>query len=177
MPDKDGHPEACRSSRASTAYDEAVAKLARSKLRTTGPRRAILAVLSAEHGPFRAEEIHTRMGRDTCDLVTIYRSLAALEDARIVRRCDFGDGSLRYELAAGDHHHHIICRHCRSVRTLDHACVAGTLEEVARSAGYADVTHSLEIFGICPACRKKLDAAKGHRGHGPGQAVQRGAHC
>lgn len=136
------------------SYERAISLLDSSPLRNTAQRRSILAILAAEHGPFTAEEIHARMDQNSCDLVTVYRSLAALERAQIVRRCDFGDGALRHEIASTHHHHHIICRVCKSVRTLEHDCVAGVLEEVARKAGYSQVTHSLEIFGICPNCRK-----------------------
>lgn len=121
-------------------------------LRVTAPRLAMLAILTTEHGPFGAEELHRRMGRKGCDVVTVYRSLQAMEGIGLLRRCDFGDGTYRYEFNAGEHHHHhIICRVCRSVETLDF-CVADSLERLARSKGYRNVTHTLEIFGVCPRC-------------------------
>src|SRR5687768_10098470 len=64
--------------------------------RITGPRRALLAILIGEHGPFTAEELHQRMEKGLCDLVTVYRCLTAMEELNIVRRCDFGDGAYRY---------------------------------------------------------------------------------
>ena len=126
--------------------------------RVTGPRRAILTILTREHGPFTTEEIHQRMEKGVCDLVTVYRSIAAMEEIDLVRRCDFGDGSYRYEFNTGEHHHHhIICRACRSVKTLDF-CVADGLERMARQLGYGTVTHTLEIFGICSACQQQSAA-------------------
>ena len=126
--------------------------------RVTAPRRAILKVLTHEHGPFTVEEVHQRM-KGVSDVVTVYRSLAAMEEIRLVRRCDFGDGSYRYEFNTGEHHHHhIICRDCRSVKTLDF-CVADGLERMARQFGYANVSHALEIFGICEKCQRKAPAA------------------
>lgn len=121
--------------------------------RITEPRKAMLAVLTQEHGPFSAEELHKKIGAEGCDVVTVYRSLAAMEEIGIVRRCDFGDGTYRYEYNAGEHHHHhLICRVCRGVVTLDF-CVADSLERMARQMGYANVTHTLEVFGVCPACQ------------------------
>jgi Fur family ferric uptake transcriptional regulator len=121
--------------------------------RLTKPRRAILEVLTREHGPFTTEELHARLEGGLCDLVTVYRCLAALEEVGLARRCDFGDGSYRYEFDSGEHHHHhVICRHCRSVKTLD-LCVADSLERMVRQMGYADVNHTLEIFGVCPKCQ------------------------
>jgi len=122
--------------------------------RVTGPRKAVLGVLLAEHGPFTTEEIHARLPEGECDLVTVYRTVASLEEIDVVRRCDFGDGVYRYEFNhAEHHHHHIVCRQCRSVQVLD-GCVAETLERMARELGYAQVTHALEVFGICPACQR-----------------------
>jgi Fur family ferric uptake transcriptional regulator len=89
-----------------------------------------------------------------CDLVTVYRTLESMEALELVRRCDFGDGAYRYEFNHAEHHHHIICRSCRSVQVLER-CVAETLESVARQLGYAQVSHTLEVFGICPECQKQ----------------------
>jgi Fe2+ or Zn2+ uptake regulation protein len=126
--------------------------------RVTEPRKAILTVLTREHGPFTAEELHAKMANGMCDLVTVYRCLAAMEEINLVRRCDFGDGSYRYEFNTGEHHHHhIVCRSCHKVETLE-LCVADGLERMARQMGYSNVTHILEIFGICPACQRERAA-------------------
>lgn len=138
---------------AEAQFDAALQTLRDNHHRVTEPRKAILSILTKEHGPFTAEEVHRRMDKGGCDLVTVYRSLAAMEEINVVRRCDFGDGSYRYEINMGDHHHHhIICRSCQSVQTLD-LCVADGLERIARQMGYSKVTHMLEIFGVCPKCQ------------------------
>ena len=137
---------------AEKAIEAALEVLRANGLRVTNPRMAMLGILTREHGPFSAEELHRRMGDGGCDVVTVYRSLQAMEEVGVLRRCDFGDGTYRYEFNSGEHHHHhIICRNCRSVETLD-LCVADSLERLARSKGYLNVTHTLEVFGICPAC-------------------------
>ncbi len=122
--------------------------------RITGPRKALLSVLTSEHGPFTAEELHCKLSGKGGDPVTVYRGLAALEEANLVRRCDFGDGVYRYEYNSGEHHHHhIICRSCSSVQILE-VCFADALENLVRQMGYSNVTHTLEIFAICKACQK-----------------------
>ncbi|MHA3774267.1 Fur family transcriptional regulator [Verrucomicrobiota bacterium sgz303538] len=139
--------------------DSALQVLRDNQHRVTAPRKALLAVLTSEHGPFTAEELHGRLDKGMCDLVTVYRCLSAMEDINLVRRCDFGDGVYRYEYNTGEHHHHhIICRSCHGVRVLD-VCVADSLERLARQMGYARVSHTLEIFGICPECQAKGVAA------------------
>jgi len=144
---------AASSTSASHVLETALQTLREHRHRITAPRRAILEILIAEHGPFTTEEIHQRMEEGMCDLVTVYRCLAAMEEINLVRRCDFGDGAYRYEFNTGEHHHHhIICRLCHSVQTLDF-CVADGLERMARQMGYANVTHTLEIFGVCAKCQ------------------------
>jgi Fur family ferric uptake transcriptional regulator len=132
----------------------ALARLSDAGQRRTGPRCAILKIITAEHGPFGVDELHRRLHGEM-DLVTVYRCLAALEQLDMVRRCDFGDGIARYEyVVPGHHHHHVICRLCRRVETLD-VCVAERLERAAASMGYAEITHSMEVFGICANCQKR----------------------
>jgi Fe2+ or Zn2+ uptake regulation protein len=134
--------------------EKALNALRSCKRRITGPRREILAALAADHGPFTIEQIHKRLKKQSCDLVTVYRSLAILDKLDLVRRCDFGDGMYRYELNAEEHHHHIICRVCAKVEPLD-LCAVTALERLAKRMGYSNVTHSMELFGICPKCRKR----------------------
>ena len=136
-------------------FARAVEGLRARGLRVTEARKSMLAILTREHGPFGAEELHRRMGSKGCDVVTVYRSLQAMEEIGLLRRCDFGDGTYRYEFNAGEHHHHhIICRVCRSVETLDE-CMAAGLEKIARDKGYTNVSHTLEVFGVCPRCARK----------------------
>jgi Fe2+ or Zn2+ uptake regulation protein len=138
----------------------ALGLLRQKRQRVTGARRAVLEILTREHGPFTADEIHQRMSRGRCDLVTVYRSLTALEKLQLVRRCDFGDGASRYEFDGGEpHHHHLICRRCHDVRTL-HLCVADSLERAAHEMGFRNVSHSLELFGVCPQCRAFAESKK-----------------
>lgn len=137
---------------AKSTLDQVLQRLAASPLRTTKPRRAILALLTRRHGPFTVEEISTRL-EGSCNLVTLYRSLSALEAHGLVQRCEFGDGVSRYEINLREHHHHhLICRKCHAVETL-HSCGAEEIERAAAERGYSEITHTLEIFGVCGKCR------------------------
>jgi len=122
-------------------------------LRRTEPREAILLILSTEHGPFSVEELHAKVARKKIDLVTVYRCVAAFEEAGVLRRCDFGDQIARYELAAGHHHHHhVVCRSCQKAESLDD-CVLEQLDRTIEKMGYAKVGHRLEFFGVCSKCQ------------------------
>jgi len=148
-------PHCCAQHAPDNALANALEQLRAHEMRVTEPRKAMLGILTREHGPFSAEELHHKLKGKSCDVVTVYRSLQAMEEIGVVRRCDFGDNTYRYEINHGDHHHHhIVCRTCRSVQVLD-LCAVGKLERIAREMGYENITHTLEIFGTCPKCAKK----------------------
>ena len=134
--------------------DTVLEALKKNGLKLTTPRRAILRALVDRHGPFTAEEIHKLITKRICDLATVYRTLGSLEEARIIKRCDFGDGSSRYELAESDdkHHHHIICNQCKSIEVIDDTGLE-EIDRFARNRGFTNISHTLEFFGTCPRCR------------------------
>jgi len=68
------------------ALEFATAKLKSAGLRITQPRLAILASLSSRAQPTSIEQIHESVGATTCDLVTIYRCMAAFEEIGLVRK-------------------------------------------------------------------------------------------
>jgi Fur family ferric uptake transcriptional regulator len=133
----------------------AIDDLKKSKLRVTEPRKAILQTLLENHGPFSAEEIHKKFIKKICDLATVYRSLSSLEAAGLVKRCEFGDGTARYEWSENNlehHHHHVICTECKRVEVLDD-CELLDIDRFASKRGFTGVHHSLEFFGVCPGCK------------------------
>ena len=74
----------------------------------------------------------------------------------LVERFDFGDGVARFELSghhSTDHHHHLICRKCDDVVEIEECFIEELQQKLAKQHGYADVTHKLEFFGLCPSCQ------------------------
>jgi Fur family ferric uptake transcriptional regulator len=124
-------------------------------LKLTPPRKIILGTLLKSHGPFSAEEIYKNFAKKTCDLATVYRNLTHLENAKMIRRCDFGDGVARYELIHSDHdhHHHLICKGCKKVEILDLCEMENLLNLYVKKYDFKNVTHILELFGTCPNCQ------------------------
>ncbi len=105
-----------------------------------------------------AQELHQELPDDLCDLVTIYRTLDSFEKAELIRRCDFSDGIVRYEMVSLDHHHHhhhLVCTRCKKIKPVEiEKCPMNAFEKVAQQAGYTGIRHSLEVFGTCPSCQK-----------------------
>lgn len=139
-----------------TPLVELTDQLRRSSRKITGPRQAILEVLRRHQHPLTNKEIHSSLGKEECDLATVYRNLKTLEEMRMVVRVDFGDGIARFELADGsseEHHHHLICTECSRVVELTECLPVQLEQQIAARYRFTQVTHRLEFFGICPRCR------------------------
>ncbi|MBO9520375.1 MAG: transcriptional repressor [Nocardioidaceae bacterium] len=130
-----------------------------STLRPTRQRRAVSTALE-EFGDFRsAQEIHEalRAGGDNVGLSTVYRTLQALADAgevdMIRAESSSGVGEAIYRRCSDTHHHHLVCRSCGATVEVEGPAVEKWTRAVADEHGYADVSHTLEIFGTCSSCR------------------------
>ena len=131
------------------------AKLRGKDRRITKPREEILELLGKEDHPVTAKFIHEKLS-GTCDLVTVYRSLKLLESMSLVKRFNFGDNTTRFELISSTdhgHHHHLICKACRTVVEIDECFDPSMESKIAKKHGFHNVTHELEFFGICSSCQ------------------------
>ena len=139
------------------ALEFATAKLKSAGLRITQPRLAILASLSSRAQPTSIEQIHESVGATTCDLVTIYRCMAAFEEIGLVRRAFFHNGTALYEINLGQPtRYHVVCKSTNRVEELDAETSAELnrtlhqIEEKLRARGYEDIGHIVEFFGVAP---------------------------
>jgi len=150
MSHEHSHEDGCCGD-ASRRFDAAVTRMREKSLRVTAPRLSILRVLSESANPLSAEDVHRLAGHGAFDLVTAYRSLGALEEVGVVQRHRIERGKTLYALASGHHHHHVVCRRCGRVERLPD-CDTSRIEGPAWAKGYADLTHVMEIYGVCPNC-------------------------
>ena len=127
----------------------------RAPLRPTRQRRAVSEVLGRFDDFRSAQEIHEllRDGGENVGLSTVYRTLQALADADEVDVLRSEDGETRYRRCSGTHHHHLVCRVCGRTVEVEGPTVERWATTIAAEHGYADVSHTLEIFGLCPDCR------------------------
>ena len=138
--------------------EEACARIRTAGMRVTKPRVALVETLLKQEGPVSIERLHQTMGADSCDLVTIYRCLAAFENLGLVRRSYLHNGTCLYELTSGGaRRYHIVCKSCGRTDPVEYALAADAEDEL-REKGYADVSHVLEFFGICAGCQKTAPA-------------------
>ena len=62
-------------------------------------------------------------------------------------------GEALYRRCSPQHHHHLVCRGCGLTVEVAGPAVERWADRVAGEHGFADVSHTLEIFGTCAACR------------------------
>jgi Fur family ferric uptake transcriptional regulator len=137
-----------------TARDEA-APATGPAARNTRQRGALSALLGELDGFHSAQELHAmlRSRGAAVGLTTVYRTLQALAEAGEVDVMRPAGGDHLYRRCSDGHHHHLVCRSCgRTVEVLGSA-VERWAEHVAAEHGYADVSHTLEIFGTCADCK------------------------
>ena len=142
---------------AKTAVATATARLKAAHLRITQPRLTILAAMFRRSQPESIETIHEALGKNGCDLVTVYRCMAVFEEIGIVRRTYFHNGTALYSLRLDDApHYHIVSKATNTVDELDPATALElnaalvAVEDKLRALGFTNVSHIAEFFGTAP---------------------------
>ena len=122
---------------------------------STRQGKAINSVLN-DIAEFRsAQDIHAELRRrgHRVGLTTVYRHLGVLAERGEIDVLHTPAGETIYRLCAADvHHHHLICRLCGKTVEFEGPEIEQWASKVARRAGFQEVSHSVEIFGICRDC-------------------------
>lgn len=124
--------------------------------RLTGPRRAVAGLIDARDGAFSAADLvaDARGRRLGIGRATIFRAIELLAETGALERIDLPTGDHAYVPCGPAHHHHVVCRSCsRSVEVGDLG-LAAIARDVARRTGFRIDEHRLELFGLCPDCRR-----------------------
>jgi Fur family ferric uptake transcriptional regulator len=127
--------------------------------RNTRQAQAIEQALGAADGFRTAQDLFTeiRGSGERIGLTTVYRHLALLAETDRADVVHTADGEAQYRLCGprdssnpDEHHHHIVCRVCGRSVEVSGPEVEAWADRVAASAGFTDITHTVELFGLCP---------------------------
>ena len=123
--------------------------------RHTRQRAEVLALLAGT-GEFRsAQELHAAL-RDrgvAVGLTTVYRTLQLLADAGEVDQMrPLGGEQLYRRCTSNRHHHHLVCRECGATVEVEDPAVERWAQKMAADHDFTDVSHTLEVFGLCARC-------------------------
>ncbi len=124
--------------------------------RRTRQGDAVLNVVLGSNNFRSAQDIHAelRTAGEAVGLTTVYRHLALLTDEGLLDALQTADGELVYRRCLSEqHHHHVVCRRCGRGSEVELPDLERWAESTASDLGYSDVTHTVEIFGVCAQCR------------------------
>lgn len=119
-------------------------------------QRAAVEALLVNIGDFTsAQDLHARLRTqgEGVGLATVYRTLQAMVADGSVDLMRTSDGEAVYRRCSSGHHHHLTCRSCRKTIEVEGLpAVEAWTDRISAENGFTDVHHTLEIFGLCPAC-------------------------
>ncbi|MCF2705665.1 transcriptional repressor [Arcanobacterium haemolyticum] len=124
--------------------------------RMTVQRAAIAECIREQSGFVSAQQLHEELSAQgqRIGLATVYRALQAMADdgeLDLLR----SDGETLYRRCATEtHHHHLVCRSCGKTVEVSGEGVEKWAHHVAQQAGFVDVSHTLELVGLCAQCAR-----------------------
>jgi Fur family ferric uptake transcriptional regulator len=128
--------------------------------RMTRQRAAVAQALEGSTDFRSAQQLHEslRASGDGIGLATVYRTLQQLAEGGEVDVLRTADGESVYRRCARrEHHHHLVCRSCGRTVEIDGPGVEQWAAGVGAAQGYADIEHTVELFGTCAECRRRAD--------------------
>jgi len=132
-------------------------------LKVTLPRVKILEMLeSTRRRHLSAEDIYKALleSGEEIGLATVYRVLTQFEAAGLVSRLNFEGGHAVFEVNQGEHHDHILCLRCGRVDEFVDTIIEQRQKAIADDYGYEITDHALNLYGVCPDCRREKVTAK-----------------
>lgn len=124
-------------------------------VKNTRQRTAITTALDSAEGFRSAQELYDelRAAGEKVGLATVYRALQAMTESGDVDCVRREDGEAIYRrCSTAHHHHHLVCRSCGYSVEVDNDEVERWAKHAARRHRFSDVSHDLEIFGVCEKC-------------------------
>jgi Fur family ferric uptake transcriptional regulator len=129
----------------------------RKGLRRTGQRDLIIKSAFSKDEHFTAEELFDRVRKSSNDIsrATVYRTLALLVEADLLREIDLGDNQTTYDPNFLDKpaHNHLVCIDCGRVVEFEDNHIDLLNDSVTRRLGFRPVRQTLKIEASCEQLR------------------------
>jgi Fur family transcriptional regulator, ferric uptake regulator len=127
--------------------------------RSTRQQSAILEALYGADEFKSAQEIYSLLAKKKLKvgLATVYRTLQKMAEKQDIDAIKSIDGETLYRHCGQNdgHHHHLICNKCGLTITVEGPAIENWTDKVAKENGFSEVSHKVDIFGVCKNCRKK----------------------
>ena len=127
--------------------------------RITQQRRVIVETVFSHHDHFDADELIEHLqqliAQRKVSRPTIYRTLAELVEAGMLRKMALGGRSV-YEHDYGyPSHDHLHCQRCNRLIEFHSAELEKIRDAVAREHGFQVTSHRMFVTGLCTECREQ----------------------
>lgn len=122
--------------------------------RNTWQKDAVRQALDKSLSFVSAGQLHQELKNQgsSIGLATVYRALTDLAKSGEADSLQSKDGETLYRACTNEHHHHLICRSCAKTVEIDGASVEDWASKIAKQYGFQDVTHTIDLFGVCSNC-------------------------
>ncbi len=124
--------------------------------RSTAARRAVARVLAHSQSALRPQELHTaaKSLNPRIGLVTVYRTLEAMEELGLSQSVHLADGSHGYLAEFSGHQHFLTCLVCGKVIYFEGDDMSQMTRVLEEQSGYSIEGHWLQFEGRCADCRE-----------------------
>jgi len=104
-----------------------------------------------------AQQLHTELRQQPppVGLTTVYRCLQKMVTEGSADVVQTADGESLYRACSIAHHHHIVCRRCGEATEIEAPEVEEWATAIARANKFEDVSHTVELFGVCWRCQQQ----------------------
>lgn len=122
--------------------------------KVTPQRLLILGFVRHAGGHVSASQVleEVRASHPYIDASTVYRTLASARDRKLVSETKLGSGDNLFEWIESPHHH-LICRTCGAMISLDESHLDSLARSLAKETGFAADLDHIAIFGVCRDCQ------------------------
>ena len=121
--------------------------------RQTWQKDAVMHALGQAQGFVSAQQLHKQLTQhgSAIGLATVYRTLNTLVSDGLADSLVNAGESLFRDCSKG-HHHHLICNACGIAVEIEAKKAETWASKVAKDHGFTQVTHTIDIFGLCKKC-------------------------
>lgn len=125
--------------------------------RNTWQKDAVMHALAEADGFVSAQQLHLKLKQhgSTIGLATVYRTVTALVADGKADVIVGNTGENLYRDCSLEHHHHLMCKECGVTVEIEAKEAERWAAKVAKDNGFTDVSHTIDIFGLCKKCTNK----------------------
>jgi Fur family ferric uptake transcriptional regulator len=126
--------------------------------RVTQARKIVLTQVFSRHDHFCADDLAAQLssGMNHVSRGTVYRTLALMEEAGLVRVIRDTDVHAHYEHTFNHpHHEHMICDSCGQFIEFTDENIMELITKACKAIDFKERTHRIVVFGTCASCAEK----------------------